>query len=315
MSGNIITNHDVLLPEYLPAKLLFREDEYQHLLTSVKNRVGTLIVGPVGSGKTSLVRMLQRDIGSDNFAYVDCLVHDTGYAVLKEIVPGVKSAFLRSTFELIEELRRISNGMKMVCFDNFVRLKDLDVIDKVVALGMTIILVASVERDMHLLGPNSSPKMARIIKLENYITQEAYRILKRRAEQGLTEKSYDDAILKTIIDSTDGNITLGLNVLRAAALKAETDRRSKIALDDLRDLLPMSRQDIELTEDERAIMKILREKRSVEHKQLYNFYCQSATSPKQERTFRNYLQRLIAKSLVKVDYSNSLKTYQVIEHG
>lgn len=71
---------------------------------------------------------------------------------------------------------------------------------------------------------------------------------------------------------------------------------------------------MELTEDERVVIEVLREKRSMEHKQLYNLYCQSARSPKQERTFRNYMQRLIAKSLVRIELSNGQRIYEVVKH-
>jgi len=314
MNGKIVMNHDVLLPEHLPSKLIFRDDEFRELETSVQNRVSILLVGPVGSGKTSIVKLLQSKIGQERLVYVDCLVHDTEYAVLKAIVPSVRAAFMRSSFELIGELRRISQSNRMaVCFDNFTRLEDMDVIDKVIALGVTVILVSSVERDLKLLGPNSMPRLRRVIHLKNYSSGEALRILRKRAEEGLARDSYNDDVLDAIVASTNGNITLGINVLRAAALKAETGGRSRIAREDLEGILPR-REEIEMSEDERAIMRILREKHAVEHKQLYNLYCQSVASPKQERTFKNYMQRLIGKTLVRVDFSDGQRTYKVVEY-
>lgn len=80
-------------------------------------------------------------------------------------------------------------------------------------------------------------------------------------------------------------------------------------------LLLEHKEDLDLTEDERVIMGILRGRASVEHKQLYNLYCQSARSPKQERTFRNYMQRLVAKFLVVIDFTNGQRVYRVVERG
>ncbi len=315
MNGKIIVNHDVLLPEYLPSKLLFRDREYKDLEASIENRVSVVLVGPVGSGKTSLVKLLQSKIGADRLVYVDCLVHDTEYAVLKAIVPSTRAAFMRSNFELIGELRRVSQSTAMtVCFDNFVRLESMDVIDKVMALGVTVILVSSVEREMQLLAPNSSSKLRRIIHLKNYSGGEALRILKRRTEEGLTKGSYSSEVLESIVKSTNGNITLGISVLRAAILRAETQGRNRIILEDLDNILPKP-EELEMSEDERAILAILREKGSVEHKQLYNLYFQSARAPKQERTFRNYMQRLIAKSVVMLDLSTGMRIYEVVNHG
>lgn len=315
MNGKIVANQDVLLPEHIPDKLLFRETEYQALVLNVKNGISTLILGPVGSGKTALVKILQKELGKEKLPYVDCMVHDTGFAVLKEIIPTVKAAFLRSTFELVEELRRLSRDVKkVICFDNFVRLKDVDIIDKVMALGLIVILVSSIDRDLHRLGPNSTAKITGLIRLRNYSMREAYKILRARADHGLAKGSCDDNVLKSIVGSTDGNITLGLNVLRAAALKVEAQGRSEIGVEDLETLLPKHREDLDLTEDERVIMAILREKVSVEHRQLYSLYCQSARAPKQERTFRNYMQRLVAKFLVVIDFSNGQRVYRVVEH-
>ena len=80
-------------------------------------------------------------------------------------------------------------------------------------------------------------------------------------------------------------------------------------------LLPEEKQDLELTEDERVVMGILRERGSTEHKQLYTLCCQSTPAPKQESTFRNYLQRLAAKSHIRFEFRDNLRVYDVVAHG
>jgi Cdc6-like AAA superfamily ATPase len=221
---------------------------------------------------------------------------------------------MRSSFELIGELRRISQTSKMtVCFDNFVRLEDASVIDKVIALGVPVILVSSVERELKLLAPNSSHRLRRVIQLKNYGNDEALKILKKRAQDGLARDSFSEDVIESIVRRTDGNIALGISVLRAASLRAETQGGTGITPEDVESVAPSQREELEMNEDERLIVKILREKGLVEHRQLYNLYCQSASMPKQERTFRNYMQRLIGKSLVRMDFSEGLRTYRLVE--
>ena len=194
MKGKIVVNQEVLLPEYLPDKLSFREVEYRELSASVRNRISVFVVGPVGSGKSSLVKLLQRETGAERFRYVDCLIHDTEYAVLKEVVPMMRAAFLSSTFELIEELRRLSRKIRLtVCLDNFVRLERMDVVEKLTALGLTIILVSGVERDLQLLPANAAPKPPRVPTLRDYADQETYGILRERAQEGLVKSSFEDS--------------------------------------------------------------------------------------------------------------------------
>ena len=228
----------------------------------------------------------------------------------------MKAAFLRSTLELIEELRRPSrSGELVVCLDNFVRLEKMDVVEKLAALGITMILVSSVERDLRLLRSNTVSKPTRLLSLRNYSGGEAAAILRQRAQEGLVRGSFDEVLLRSIVASTDGNVTLGINVLRAGALRAEAGGNNKIQLKDIHGLLPRNQGDLELAEDERQIVRILREKGSVEQKQLYTLYCQSTAAPKQERTFRNYLQRLIAKSLIRVQFRENVRVYEAVVDG
>jgi len=178
MKGKIVVNQEVLLPEYLPDRLLFREVEDRELSANVRDRTSVFVVGPVGSGKSSLVKRLQQEMGTERFRYVDCRIHDAEYAVLKEVIPTVRAAFLRSTLELIEELRGLPRKIRLtVCLDNFVRLGRMDV----------------VERDLQLLRANAAPKPPRVPTRRDYADQEAYGILRQRAQEGLVKGSFEDS--------------------------------------------------------------------------------------------------------------------------
>ncbi|MEM3162236.1 MAG: hypothetical protein QW056_04560 [Candidatus Bathyarchaeia archaeon] len=90
MSGEIIVNADVLLPTYMPDKLLHREKELAQLKRNIQNFVNTFITGPCGSGKTTLAKKALQCLGNSKKAhacYVDCTVYQTTYSILKEIVP------------------------------------------------------------------------------------------------------------------------------------------------------------------------------------------------------------------------------------
>lgn len=104
----IITNSEYLSENYLPKKLLYRDKEKSQLANNLKNFISTLIYGPYGSGKTSLVKTNIKEITSINVLtkYVDCAIYQTTYNILKEVAPRAKFIFSRSNYELLNELKR-----------------------------------------------------------------------------------------------------------------------------------------------------------------------------------------------------------------
>lgn len=62
-------------------------------------------------------------------------------------------------------------------------------------------------------------------------------------------------------------------------------------------------------------MKILEEWRSLPASRLFDFYVQRARYPKGQRSFRNYMENLCAKGLVKAVGDKRGRIYEIVDDG
>lgn len=315
MNSKILIDLDALSPSFLPKKLPYREEEYTQLLNNIKNRINTLVFGPIGSGKTALMKRVMRELNRDIF-YVDCLLYSTEYSILKEILPSSRFIVCRSNYELLKELKKIASERRLVvCFDNFAQLRAIDIVKKLMVLGVCVVLIGRVERDSLSLNQNIISNFPCIIKMHEYSVDQTFEILKERTRLALDSASYTDSSLRKIAEKIGGNITMALAVLRAVALKAESEGRSSIDEVSLEEMLPQSNCLDELSNDERVIFKILSEWKSLPSNRLYAFYAQTAKYPKCERSFRNYMENLCSKGLVKAIGDKRGRVYEIVEEG
>lgn len=61
---NIISNKEVLSKDFIPEKLIYREDERKQLSGNIRNSVHTILTGPYGCGKTTLAKSVIRDFNA-----------------------------------------------------------------------------------------------------------------------------------------------------------------------------------------------------------------------------------------------------------
>jgi len=152
MNSQILINPEVLSQSYLPEKLLHRDKEKAELTNNLKNFINTFICGQCGSGKTTLIKHILRSPNKKELTfYVDCAIYQTTYSVLKEILPRSEFILYRSNYELIKELVKQAKERKFtLCFDNFEKLKDKDLIARLMSLNLCVILISDEEENLSL---------------------------------------------------------------------------------------------------------------------------------------------------------------------
>jgi len=298
MNSQILLNPEVLSTACLPERLLHREKDKSELTNGLKNFVNTFICGPCGSGKTTLVKYAILSLNKKiSVAYIDCSIYQTTYSVLKEILPRSEFVLYRSNYELIKELLKYAKDKRFaVCFDNFEKLKDKDLIARLMSLNLCVILISDEEENLSLLGENVRSNIPSILRLQPYTTEQSFDILKDRADRALAKGSCTDAAMKKIAEKINGNISLGINALKVSALKAESRSRGAIEEADIHIENDCPQK---LGQDEKMLLRILEERKSLPSSRLYDFYVQNSRHPKGERSFRNYMESLCSKGLVK----------------
>ena len=162
--SSVTDNPEFLTSSYVPDKLLFREREKSHLLSCLLNSVNLFIYGSVGSGKTTLLKSTIEEFNSASKAkavYVDGILHQTTNSILRKVVSALSSlsAIPKSTSSLIEKLQKRAKGKRLiVCIDHFERLKDVNVVDKILSLdaqknlSLGLVLTASSKECLNQLS-------------------------------------------------------------------------------------------------------------------------------------------------------------------
>jgi hypothetical protein len=97
------------------------------------------------------------------------------------------------------------------------------------------------------------------------------------------------------------------------ALKAENQGKDSIG--EVEYEYEVDCEDEELNVDEKSLVNILREQKSLGSNALYGFYSQRARHPKGERSFRNYMHDLCLRGLVKNIGEKRGRIYEIIEQA
>jgi len=308
----IIIKPELLSPNYLPEQLKYREAEYSQLKGNFAQFVNTALIGPFASGKTAIAKKTMRELNDSkagNVVYVDCALFPTTYSILKEILPKSALVFYRSNYELTRELRKYVKENKFsLIIDSFDRLKDQKFILNLMSLGICVVLITDSEEGWNGLDVRVRSNITSVIRLESYTADQSFDILKARADQALAKWSFTDQVIRLIADGIRGNLTLGLNALKAAALKAEASGRKVVEQADVHvENVNGSR----LNSDEKVLMDIMKDAKAAKPGPLYDSYSARSVYPKSKRAFRNYMHSLQVKGLVKAVGEKRGRIYEI----
>lgn len=315
MSQKIIEDMESLQPSYLPKKLIFREKEYSELLANLRNSINSLLYGPIASGKTALLKKAALETNSNRIRaiYIDCSLYKTANAILREILIDRPIAS-RSNYDLLKRLaERARNNRFAVCLDHVEDLDEKEIIGQLMGIGICAILACDSHEWFLTLDPRTRTSIAATIELKAYSVEQALQIAKARVEQALLPGTYSEDTIREIVEKTKANIPTTLNVLAAAALKAENQDKKSIDEIQLNGILPEHDCPEGLNADEGVILRILEESKSLPASRLRGFYTEKSRYPKSERAFRNYMENLCSKGLVKALGVNRGRTYEIVE--
>ena len=316
VGSRIIGSHDVLSESFIPETILHRQKELTQLSSAI-NVVNTFVYGPSGSGKTLLVKKVVTDFNARRKGaaiYIDCCLYQTTNAIFHEILFALNTIVSsKSNYALTKrlkaKLRRLDYSIT-ICLDHFKRLKEVETVNRLLSLGIKLIIVSESHEAYRRLNSMGKANITNLIEIQSYSDDQAFDILLERAREALEEIAYSEDAIRKIAQASSGNMTLSLNLLKALALKAESD--GKDSIDEVEYEYEVDCEDEGLSADERILARILREQKSLTSNALYGFYSQRARHPKSRRSFRNYMQNLCTMGLVRNVGEKRGRIYEII---
>jgi Cdc6-like AAA superfamily ATPase len=288
--------------------------------TSLKNSVNSFVHGTLGSGKTVIVKKAIEafnDATKAKAIYIDCSLYQTTNAIFHEILLTLNSIVSsKSNYELTKRLKAKIRNLDYpltICLDHFEHLKEIETLNRILSLGINLIIIAETHDSYRKLNQAIKASITSLIEIPSYTTDQVFDILMDRAEEALEKYTYSEQTIRKIAEASSGNVTLALNLLKSQALKAESEGKNSI--DNVEFNFEADCPDENLKRDEKILLKILEEWKSLPSSRLFAFYKEKARYPKGERSFRNYMQNLCVKGLAKIIGDKRGRIYEIVEQG
>ncbi len=235
----IIKNEVFLTPEYIPEKLIGRDNEVHlidKLLFSSDAQSTVVLKGKPGTGKTVIAKHIIKKHREYSSSYVNCYISNSDRLILSEIAKKDiwrGGEFLSSSIENIaRQIFRDLPRNNLIILDEVHSLKASNsriiyLLGRSTELNLPPVklLLLTIEdpemfMDVHTL---STLNKLNQVNLPDYGIEQLFSILKDRAQLGLYDGTYDDESLYKIaeISNPSGNARIAIELLRYSSKLAE----------------------------------------------------------------------------------------------
>jgi Cdc6-like AAA superfamily ATPase len=272
-----------------------------------------------GTGKTTTVRSILNNHFRDLSVYVNCWNNKTTHKIMEEILKqmGVIIHGWESTNVLIKIFEKAKRKV-IVCLDESDHLKDKDLLYTFARSGCPVILISNHSYSPHKMdGRIKSSLHLQEIEFRNYQPEEVRDILKDRIISGLTPKSITDEMIAEIANSCGGDARAGIQILKNAAVSSESKGLESITLDEIKTAASYARKYRlsyligKLNEHQKTIYEILRQNRVMDSGSLFNEYRKVVNGTITDRSYRNYMLRMVELGLVREIGASRWKKYEI----
>lgn len=293
----LFRNEEVFTPAYVPEDFIHRDSQLKEISLSLKpglrgvNPVNTLIHGPPGTGKTTAVKYLFNEVnkvsGKLVTVYVNCDDYNTRFSVFSRIheavyghTPPDTGKPLNAVKEKVFRKLQKEDKTLVVALDEIDQLFLNKTVDKLMldllkahtTYGYDKIGIIGVLIDDSLLL-DLDPKAASVfnpvkVYFPPYDHREVSDILGVRVKYGLYDGVLPKDLFEYAVDKTveAGDLRLGIDLIKKAALLAERDASKKITLEHMEEAyeggsktLNLVKAVSSLDDTEKALLKVVSE--------------------------------------------------------
>ncbi len=254
----IFKAEEKLSPDYIPSRLLYRDNEFKLLKTffsgvisgssTISTRV--IVTGSVGTGKSALVKLFgataeeeaRRNGVNLRFLYVNCRISKSTFSILSRLIEQLKARIGTRGFANEELFHRILNYLELKNMYAIIALDEVDLLisrsENILYLlsrigeerenppKISIILITRNPEIFELLDESTrSSLLGNVIHLSEYDSSQLYDILKFRAEEALIPGALMEESLRLIADLAGerGDARYALDILWRAGKYAEAE--------------------------------------------------------------------------------------------
>jgi len=329
VNEDIIIHNELPLTEaFIPTRLLHREGQLRELERCLKpalhNKIveNVFLVGPSGTGKTTLARWILENYFKEISAYINCWKYKSAHEVLKEILLNFQIPVhgRESTGELIKQIENFVRKKKIIiCLDEVDQLNDFDVLYMLARNACGLILASTHYHALIDLPSRIKSSLALTeIEFPAYKQDELFDILKDRIAFSFRPNSIRKELIKVASVAAEGDARIGLEILRRAGKKAEDKNLKQVTIEEIKQAIGEAKKTkvsfilSKLNEHQRVIYEILEKKRKMPSGLLYEEYCKLVSKPVVDRAYRNYMKRMVNLGLIKAEGFGRWKSYEII---
>lgn len=252
--------------DHIPEQFNYRDTQMKELAFQIRpglrggRPLNTICRGLPGTGKTTSIRKLFAEIEETTKklvpVYVNCQIDNTKFAIFSQIfrrlsghLPPASGTSFKQVFDAVGRLLAKENTVLLVCLDDANYLLYENEINKVLYTLLrahesypgTRIGVITVISDMNVdLLTEVDSRVASVFRpteiyFSPYSEEEAHEILRERVLQGLYPGVLSEEMLDLVVEQTmkSGDLRVGIDLIKRAALNAEHDARRSIEMDDV----------------------------------------------------------------------------------
>jgi len=328
VEDSIIYNELPLTESFIPTRLLHREGQLRELERCLKpalrNRTieNVFLVGPSGTGKTTLAKWILESYFREISCYVNCWKYRSTHEVLKEILLNFQIPVhgRESTGELVDKLEKLINKKKIiVCLDEVDQLNGFDVL-YILARNSCGLILASTHYHALMNLPSRIKSSLALTEIEfpAYKPDELFDIFKDRVQFSFKPNSLKDEFVKIVSVMAEGDARVGLEILKRAGKKTEDRGLRKVTIEEIKQAAKEAKRfktsyfSSKLNEHQKIIYEILGGIKRMPSGLLYKEYCKLVKNPVVDRAYRNYMKRMTELGLVKVEGKGRWKSYEII---
>lgn len=324
MGSGILIDESLFDEEFIPQRLVSREAQARSIANSLKITISgrsknLFIHGPPGVGKTLVARWILKEHFDKSSVYVNCWSNQTSHKVIKDIL--LKSGAIIHGKEPTSELVRMleTKQKKIICLDEFDHLEETDILYDLWKNSRGIVMISN---ESHSIADIDDRIRSRLlldeIEFKPYGYEEVLGILKERVDYGMRPDAISEDLVSIVARMCNGDARIGLQTLRLAAREAEMQGRDAITIEDVKTASKCARKYRlsyllgKLNEHQRIIYEILKQNKSMDSGRLFEEYRKKTREIVTDRSYRNYMERMVELGLVKESSSGRWKKYEIL---